>query len=336
MVRFAVLGYGFIGAVHAATLKKIPAAQLVGVVEQDRSKWQTVTEGNLRIEGGDSPLDVPFFERVEDLLAATPVDALSVCLPTFLHRQYAVEALSAGLHVVCEKPMALTLDDCDAMIDAARQNNRSLLIAQCIRFWPEYEILQNMHRSGELGALVSLRMHRLSGMPSWGGPQPWFFSEHKSGGCLFDLHVHDLDFIQHLLGRPSAVFSQGTSLAGGVNAAVFTQYDFGDLICCAEGSWRCFTGFRMSYSAVFEKGQLEYDSTASPTLRLWRPGAAQPETVPVPSGDGYERQYRYFVDCLENGRQPTRMTPASARRSIEIALAEKRSLCEKRLVRLDA
>jgi predicted dehydrogenase len=334
MIRFAVLGYGFIGAVHAATLKKI-GAELVGVVEQDKSKWQTVTQGNLEIQGGAAP-DAPFYQTLDELLAATSMDCLSICLPTYLHREFVTQAMAAGLHVVCEKPMALSLEDCDAMIAAAQKHKRLLFIAQCIRFWPEYEILRKMHQSGELGQLVSLRLHRLSGMPTWGGPSSWFFDEQKSGGCLFDLHVHDLDFIQFLLGRPAAVFSQGTTLQSGANASVFTQYDYGSgVTCCAEGSWRYHSGFRMTFSALYEKGQLEYDSASSPTLKLWRPGESEPRILQVPAGDGYENEYRYFIDCMEKGRPPLLITPQSARQSIEIALVEKKSLHEHRVVRLD-
>lgn len=336
MIRFAVLGYGFIGAVHAATLKKNSGVELVGVVEQDKSKWQAVTQGNLEIKGGMEPLDVLFYQTLEELLAATSVDCLSICLPTYLHRHYVAQAMAAGLHVVCEKPMALSLEDCDAMIAAAQKYNRFLFIAQCIRFWPEYEILRQMHQSAQLGELVSLRLHRLSGMPAWGGPSSWFFDDQKSGGCLFDLHVHDLDFIQFLLGRPAAVFSQGTALQSGANTSVFTQYDYpSGLTCCAEGSWRYHSGFRMTFSALYEKGQLEYDSASTQTLRLWRPGEAAPQILSVPAGDGYENEYRYFIDCLEKGQQPLLMTPQSAQQSIEIALAEKQSLQERLAVRLD-
>ncbi len=336
MIRFAVLGYGFIGTVHAAVLRKMEEVELVGVMEPDKSKWRRATEGNLSVEGAEQPVDAPFFKSWEQLLESRTVDAVAVCLPTHLHRAATVRALEAGLHVVCEKPMALSLEDCDAMIAAARAVDRRLFIAQCIRFWPEYELLADFVRRGELGPLMTLRLQRLSGMPSWGGPSPWFFDESRSGGCLFDLHVHDLDFIQSLLGKPRAVFAQGATAAG-VNAAVLAQYDYGNgLVCSAEASWLCRSGFRMGYSAVFEKGQLDYDSAASPSIRLFSEKADEPQTPQTAPGDGYERQYRYFIRCLLSGEPLLRMEPESARLSIEIALAEKRSLSERRVISLQA
>ncbi len=334
MIRFAILGYGFVGAIHAATLKKIKNADLVAIVEKDKSKWKTVTTGNIDVEGME-PLDVPCYENIDEMLKQHEVEALSICLPTFLHREYTEIAMQAGLHVVCEKPMALTLPDCDAMIDAAERYDRQVFVAQCIRFWPEYEILKDMHDKRELGDPISFRFHRLSGMPAWAGAGSWFLDEAKSGGCLFDLHVHDVDFAQVLLGNPRRVFSQGIRLPQGANAAVLSQFDFGDnLICTIEGSWLYSSGFKMTFSAVYENGQLEYDSGAVPTLKLYRKDNPQPELVPVPDGDGYVNEYNYFIDCLENGESPARILPTSAQFSIQLALAEQASMRSKGVVEL--
>ena len=332
MKKFAILGYGFIGAVHAATIKKVDGMELVAVVEKDRAKWNSVTQGNINVEGIE-PLNVPIYDTIEDMLKETKVDCLSICLPTFLHREYTAKAMSAGLDVVCEKPMALSLEDCDAMIAASKKYDKQLYIAQCIRFWPEYQILKKMHDSGELGAPVSLRFHRLSGMPSWGGEQSWFLQDEKSGGCLFDLHVHDIDFAQYLLGGPRAVHARGVQLENGANVAVVSDFIYDNNITCTiEGSWRYFSGFKMSYSAVYENGQLEFDSTQSPALRLWRRGKEEPETIEVPSSDGYIEEYKYFLKCMEENSTPNLATPASTRKSIELALAERDSIKEAKIV----
>ncbi|MBN1465014.1 Gfo/Idh/MocA family oxidoreductase [candidate division KSB1 bacterium] len=325
MIRFAILGYGFIGAVHAATLKKVDDAQVVAVIEKDKSKWGAVTRGNIDVNGMGS-LDVPFFESIAQMQDNVEADCISVCLPTFLHRSFAEQAMAAGMHVVCEKPMALTLNDCDAMIAATRASGKQLFIAQCIRFWPEYVELKRMHDSGLLGAPLSFRFQRLSGMPTWGGENSWFMQEDKSGGCLFDLHVHDIDFVNTLLGKPRALYARGVKLANS-NAAVVSQYHYeNNLLCTIEGSWLSFSGFKMSYTAVYENGQLEYDSTQSPALKLWKKGAAEPEAVHVAATDGYTEQYNYFVDCLKSGKAPALVPPESTRLSIELALAERESI----------
>ncbi|NLP09892.1 Gfo/Idh/MocA family oxidoreductase [bacterium] len=336
MIRFAVLGYGFMGVTHASQIKRHPQAELVAVVETNPDKIKQSTQGNL----GEAPEQnllqgVAIYSTLGEMLRQEKIDCISLCLPTHLHRTLAVEALEAGRSVICEKPMALTLEDCDAMIAAAQHNQATLLIAQCLRFWPEYEKLKQYIDSRELGALQTLLLRRVSAPPFWTGTDSWFAAAAKSGGCLFDLHVHDVDFIHYSLGRPSAVFSQGLSTATGLNHSVMTQYEFAEpMLCLAEGSWNYPLGFRMSYTAVFEKGALDYDSGRTPTLTLTRSGAQAPETVALEPGDGYSREYDYFISCLEHRQAPQRITPASARQSIEIALAEARSITTRKKIRL--
>ncbi|NOY59604.1 MAG: Gfo/Idh/MocA family oxidoreductase [Calditrichaeota bacterium] len=334
MKKFAVVGYGMMGATHLSILKKNPRAHVAALVENDPTKLKSVTQGNI----GETPEEdllkgVPTFTTIEKMLAATEVDCISICLPTHLHRRFVTQALEAGKHVICEKPMALSLEDCDAMIEAAERNQRRLFIAQCIRFWPEYEILKQFKDSGELGKPLSFIFRRVSASPFWAGPKSWFADTTKSGGCVFDLHVHDLDFINYLFGRPASVFSQGFTGTSGGNEAVMTQYTFSDgPMCFAEGSWAYPTGFKMAFTAVFEKGKLEYDSNASPALTLTRQGVDKPEPVTIPKKDGYWHEYEYFIDCLETGKHPEKMTLESARQSIEIANAEVQSMKEGKAV----
>ena len=334
MKKFAILGYGFIGAVHAATIKKVDGMELVAVVEKDRSKWNSVTEGNIDVEGIE-PLDVPIFESLQDMLKEIKVDCLSICLPTFLHREYTAKAMAAGLDVVCEKPMALSLEDCDAMIAASKKYEKQLYIAQCIRFWPEYQVLKKLHDSGELGAPKSFRFDRLSGMPSWGGEQSWFLQDEKSGGCQFDLHVHDIDFAQYLLGRPRAVHASSVELETGANVAVVSEFIYDNNITCTlEGSWLYFSGFKMSFSAVYENGQVDFDSTQSLSLKVWRKGIEEPEIITAPESDGYIEEYKYFLKCMNEGAEPIEVTPASTRQSIQLALAERASMKQGEIVEL--
>ncbi len=328
MINFAVVGYGMMGATHISILKKNPRAHLAALVENDPSKLKSATQGNIgKAPESDLLEGVQIFSTLDEMLAATEVDCVSICLPTHLHRRFTVQALEAGKHVICEKPMAISLEDCDAMIEAAERNQRQLFIAQCIRFWPEYDILKQLKDTGELGKLVSVIFRRVSASPFWAGPKSWFADPTKSGGCVFDLHVHDLDFINYLFGRPASVFSQGYSGPSGGNEAVMTQYTFSDgPMCFAEGNWAYPSGFKMVFTAVFEKGKLEYDSSASPTLTLTPLGVEEPNAVTLPEGDGYWHEYEYFIDCLESGNYPEKMTASSARQNIEIANAEVKSI----------
>jgi predicted dehydrogenase len=336
MIRFAIVGYGFMGITHATQIINHPDAELVAVADQDPQKFKQATQGNIGSSSNQDLLaGIPQFDDFSAMINSVSIDCVSICLPTHLHRPLAVQALDAGLHVICEKPMALTLADCDAMIEAARRNQRQLFVAQCLRFWPEYEILKSFIDSAALGRLQTLLMRRVSAPPFWSGQDSWFASAQKSGGCLFDLHVHDVDFVHYALGRPTAVFSQGLDAPNGLNHSLITQYVFDpSLLCVAEGSWNYPSGFKMSYTALFENGVLEYDCTLTPSLRLIRKGEQEATIPEVSAGDGYSREYDYFIRSLSDGNSGERMTPESARQSIEMALAEKESMQKNGLIRL--
>ncbi len=336
MIRVAVVGYGFIGSVHVATLKKIPDARVVAVVDSNPEKFKSATKGNLDVGAqGDELQGIELYTSLDEMLAKTDVDCVSICLPTNLHRLVTEQVMQAGKHVICEKPMALTLEDCDAMIEASQKYDRQLFIAQCIRFWPEYEALKKMVDSGEFGAPISFLFRRVGPSPFWAGAQSWFSDPNKSGGCVFDLHVHDTDYVQYLFGRPQAVYSQGFTGQSGGNEAVMTQYQYlSGPMCFAEGSWAYSSGFRMTFTAIFENAQVEYDSAQSPSMILYRKGADGSEVVEVDDRDGYYHEMAYFIQCLRSGKKPEKVLPQSARQSIEIALAEAASINSKQLEEL--
>ncbi len=338
MIRFAIVGYGFMGGVHAAIMHKHPGAVLKAVVETDAQRLQQQTRGNVKVDEQNSIdlLDgVDLYSELEPVLERDDIDCIAVCLPTYLHDSFANRCLKAGKDVIVEKPMALSLSACDSMIRQARENDRMLFVGQCIRFWPEYVILQELIAFQKMGKLLSLGLRRVGAPPAWAGEESWFFQEEKSGGCVFDLHVHDTDFIHYAVGSPSALYSHGLMDDKGLNRALLTHYYFDEeLICYAEGSWKYHAPFKMSYSAVFEQGQLEYDSSQTPTLQLWRTGSGQSELPEVPAGDGYFHQYDYIINCLETRQANEKLDPVSVRDSIAIALAETKSMSRNEIVHI--
>ena len=332
MTRIAIVGYGFIGQAHGHALSQLDV-ELAAIVEPEDAKrekaksdigeWKTIWDG------AKQTLVV---SDLQAILQDDTIDCISLCVPPPMHAELTEQAVLAGKHVVCEKPMALTLQECDRMINAAISHGKLLFIAQCIRFWPEYRRLKSAIESNEFGELVNLSMRRIAPPPSWAS---WFTEASQSGGALFDLHVHDVDFIQYVLGKPKALFSQGIFNESNAITSVFTQYQFDrSLICSAEGSWAYPTAFKMTFSALFSKGLLEYDSSRDPSLLLWKPKHTDPLNVEVESSDGYIEEFKYFLSCLEKGEPLTEMEPSSARASIELALAEMKSIQSGKLIEI--
>ncbi len=142
MLNVAVLGAGFMGATHARALAKLPDVQLVGVSSRSQDKAASLAD----------EIATQAYTDSEALMLDPQVEAVSITLPTNLHAEYAIAALNAGKHVFVEKPMALSVAECDAMIEAAQKANRILMVAQVLRFWPEYVALADVdpkRRTGE-------------------------------------------------------------------------------------------------------------------------------------------------------------------------------------------
>ena len=152
--------------------------------------------------------NISLYSDLTQMLAAEQLDAVSIASPTFMHNLQSIEALEAGLHVFCEKPMALNSVDCQRMSEAAQQSGKTLQVGHCIRFWPEYVEAKEIIDSQKYGKVMAATFQRLSLTPTWSWDN-CFLDGKRSGGAMLDLHIHDTDYVQYVFGMPKAVFSQG-------------------------------------------------------------------------------------------------------------------------------
>ncbi|MET0263941.1 MAG: Gfo/Idh/MocA family oxidoreductase [Rariglobus sp.] len=327
-----ITGFGFMGEMHAQAYAGLPLANVVAIVDAlpdvARSKVARLQM---------SP--VPVFTDLESALAAVSADIVDICLPTDRHAAVAVQALRAGKHVFCEKPLALTLEQTREIREAHEDAGTFFQVGHCIRFWPEYQAFEKFVREGSAGRLLSLTLQRRSARPSYSAAN-WLNDPARSLGAAVDLHIHDTDFVLHLLGTPPAVFSRGTRDEGGWSH-IFTHYLYPDVVVQAEGGWNYpgEWGFQMAFQAVFEHGTVEYDSGTTPTLRLVRANS-KPEPLPyVPAGGnasgtsgnlsslgGYVNELAAFLDCVANNRPPALATLDQSAESLRVVLAEVASI----------
>jgi predicted dehydrogenase len=325
MLKVGIIGFGGMGHFHAAQYPTITEAELVAVADTRPGQLEA---GSLKINLGASGCcdlsKVRTYRSADEMLARERLDAVDICLPTDLHAEYAIRALRAGCHVLCEKPMARTLPEAEAMQKAATDAGRTLMIAQCLRFWPAYVRLREAHRSGEFGRLLMLSMRRFSPVPGWGGTQSWFADGKRSGGALLDMHIHETDYVNWLLGVPNSVVTSGATFRTGAVDNAVTQYFYdGGPVVAAETSWGYGGSFSAAFCAIFEHATLEA-GYKSADLALARPGAPV-ETVSLPARDPYREEIAYFVDCVLHGREPDTCTASSTRETIRIANAEAQS-----------
>jgi predicted dehydrogenase len=171
------------------------------------------------------------------------------------------------------------------------------------------------------------RFRRVGEAPAWG--RDVYLDGKASGGALLDLHIHDVDFVQHLFGRPRAVYAQGVGFHSGAIDHVVAQYTVANgAAVSAEGSWAMATGhgFNMAYTVVFERATADYDlSRGAEALKLFEAGKGG-RVIPPEPGDGYLGELGYMVDCINSGRAPRHVTAEDGVSAVEICEAEEESI----------
>jgi len=316
------LGLGFMGSTHLKALRNVPGATLAAVVSGDEKKLAgdlSGIQGNLG--GPGEKMDFAGVERyrtVDEALGDPNVDAVDICLPTDRHAPVAIEALRAGKHVLVEKPMALDGETADRMIAEARRNNRVLMTAQVLRFFPAYEKTAELVKSAKLGAVRSAIFRRRCAAPAW---SKWLSNPSQSGGGVFDLLIHDVDYCVHLFGAPAAVSATGyEDMPHGIDC-IAAQFHYPFIDAVVTGGWHHPKAypFSMEFTVVADGGTLEYSSANRP-LTLYRADGEEAQ-VTLADTDGYQAELEYFTACASAGRKPERCPPEDSALAVRLARA---------------
>ncbi len=323
-----VVGLGFMGFTHIraylAATEAGSSCKLLAVSDPnpERLNGQAPPTGNMAPAGSDRVFDpklVRGYAAAEDLFADPSIDVVSICTYTDSHVEIALKALAAGKHVLLEKPVALTVADVRKVESAAIRANRLCMPAMCMRFWPGWDFLRDHLINKTFGPLKSASFTRLGSGPGWANS--FYKDESRSGGALFDLHIHDADFIYWCLGIPRSVYSAGST------NHITTSYlfDNGPPHITAQGAWSLApsAGFRMQYLVNFEHASIEFDLAKTPTVTIHHADRSEPITLPTPSG--YEMEIRHFLAAVA-GTEPLRATLADAANVVAILCAERKSL----------
>lgn len=324
-LRVGIAGFGFMGQTHLRAWRAA-GAEVAAVCDRDPARLQATVRGNLGDADAADLRGVAVYPDLASLLAEARPDAVSITLPTAAHADAARLALEAGVHVLCEKPMALTVADCDRLMAAAARSGALLMPAHCIRFWPAYVVAHDLLRSGRYGAVRAASFRRFSTLPAWssGG---WLMDEQLSGGMPLDLHLHDADCIRWWFGAPRAVSVRGvrTPEAGVVHLTA--AFDVGGPTVTAEASWAmpASFGFEMAFTLVLERAVVEFSSRREPGLMVYpaEGGAFAPEVL---AGDGYTREVAHFARRLRGETGEAVVTAADARAAVRVIEAERASL----------
>ena len=330
MLRIGIVGLGFMGKMHFRCYKSDTNVEVTAICDADAKQLQNSSGVAGNISGAEDDLDlsnIALYSDLSKMLAEEKLDALSIASPTFLHASQTIEALNAGVHVFCEKPMSLNSGDCREMAEVAKQSGKTLQIGHCIRFWPEYVQAKEIIDSQKYGKVLAATFQRLSLTPTWSWDN-CFLDGKRSGGAMLDLHIHDTDYVQYVFGMPKEVFSRGVIGPSGEFDHTVTQYLYGnDCVITAEGGWIMAPGFgfEMSFKIMLEKATLVYSSAQEPTFRIF-PIDGETIIPEIPTGDGYSFEIQHFVDTLSGKAVPSIITPEQSGDSVKIIEAEKESI----------
>ncbi|MBN2641418.1 MAG: Gfo/Idh/MocA family oxidoreductase [Victivallales bacterium] len=313
--KMAVTGFGFMGAVHAKNILENERLELCAIVDNRDSIFEGIEKTGNHGELG-LPIDrlkkVPVYKTLEECVSKEQPDAVSICVPLFLHYELTRKALNLGLDVLLEKPFCPAVEQCDELINLAEEKGRILMVAHCVRFFPAWQFLSECIRDKRYGELKLLTASRMGGEPAWG---VWLDDKIKKtcGGALLDLLIHDIDFAISCFGKPEDVELN-------LNVAEYWEFELKykttpARISIKGGFLHRHTAFASEYIATFDKGSVRY-SSLQPEF-IYAGTDAGSETIEV-KGDGYANELDYFAGCIEARKPPIKCLPEESLTAISV------------------
>lgn len=310
---FALIGCGGMGRNEAKLLSQIPAARLVTVCDVQTQAAEAFGQA----------MGVPAVTDAAAVLANPSVGAVLVTTPNTMHTQLVLDAAAAGKHIFCEKPMALTVAECDRMIAAAERAGVRLMVGQVLRLLPLFDRIVELFDSGVLGRPVAAQITRVSSFPAT--VPEYRRTKSGSGGLLYDVTVHEIDLLHRLCGLTRSVSAHMSQrVVAGIDYEdtlqlhlAFQSGAMAGIFESIASSVPAFTGM-----LIAERGTLQFDhGTGQLRYRTAGSGEAVEEIVTAQDREnGYLKELRSFTAWVLDGRSPV-LTAAEGRAAIVVAEA---------------
>lgn len=311
-LKIGLVGCGGLGSRHAGHVDGMEGAELVAVCDYTRASAE-VLAGKLTSQPS-------VYDDHRAMLEAHSPDVVLVVTPNFVHSPITVDAAAAGAHVFCEKPMALTVEDCDAMIEAADNAGVFLMVGYVRRFQNAYREMKRLIDEGQIGEVRMAHTVRLGTGPP-GGSEGWQFSRDKYGG-LFSMHSHELDQLTWMAGDVTAVQAMmryDDASENTVEESIFINLEFGSGAVGSLSSSRIYPGGSYELGVAGTKGAVKITSGSGTELILSRVGE-KAETMTFERNNALLDEMNYFFNCIRTGERP-QSNGADGRRTIAISLA---------------
>ena len=306
MYKVALVGVGGISGAHIPAWEEMENAELVALCDIRPERTENFAETK------------HIYTDFEEMLEKEEFDILDICLPTYLHADYAVKAMEHGKHVICEKPISMNKEDVDRVYSTAEKHNVKFMVAHVLRWWPEYELLKEIFDTKKYGKLLSGTMTRLGCYPKWSW-DGWMMDEKRSGLVPFDLHIHDLDYMVYAFGMPKVAYQYRSKLPD--QDFITINYNFGDFSINTEASWYAtsypFTAeFRFQFEDAVvanENGKMIIYLRNDEKIDLSAEAEGDTGDINLPKSDAYANEIKYFFDCIENDKPIDKINPEELR-----------------------
>lgn len=324
-MKVAVAGCGTMGRKFARVISEMRDVELIGIYNHSPHTAKAFAES----------LGAGWYSSYDELLAEKELELVVIALPTFLHKAYTTRAAAYGKHVICEKPMALNRKDAEDMMRACDRAGVRLFVGHVLRFFPEYRLMRMKAAEGAIGKIGAVRAKRASLHPP---TSSWFADRDKSGGVIFDLMIHEFDYISWVLGEVRSVYTESKRTAGFDYTAAILQFESG-AIANIEAVWGHPDSFHANLEMIGSQGVLKCGSQDNKPLALqsaeYGSAAAEGVILPeAPSGqDPYALEIAHFIDCIRERKQPI-VTVADACRAVDVARMALESLESGRPIKL--
>ncbi len=279
MIKTGVVGVGMMGQHHARIYSELENCKLVGVADKRLEAAKKIGE----------MYHTNYYQEYERLF--DKVDAVSIVVPTRLHKQIALNFMRRGIHCLVEKPIAPTLEDAKEMIKAADKNNVRLMIGHVERFNPAVTKLKEIVDKGVLGKLILISTRRV-------GP---FVERIRDVGIIIDSATHDIDVVRYLVGRdPINVFAKSGRVKSKREDHAIVVLDFGDVVASIEVNW--FTPHKVRSLVATGTEGIAYLDYLKQELEVYSRGK---KLVPkIDRDEPLKLELKHFLDCIQRNAKP--------------------------------
>ena len=334
MLKVAIIGPGNIAHTYMQALADSETVKIISVLGRREETAKIFAE----------KYGINCYTDADLMYSTEKPDAVLICTPTFTHEEIAKKAIENKVNIMCEKPFVLDVDKAENLFNLANKNNVKIMVMQVVRFWPQYVQIKQLVDNGKLGEITNVYTHRLSAHPDW---CVWHKDPDKSGGGLYDLHIHDIDWLYYVFGKVKNVYAVGRQTESGCwnNVSAVLNFECG-ISAVSEGfmditgSWNFCTDVRINGSdasveyinktIIDEAGEKQNINSF-----VLYPGKSCAEPLHIKKYNPYKVQTEYFAQCVQNGEDTSVVPQDDVVYVLKILSAVEKSLSTGSLQNID-